>query len=574
MSIEIKSLSQLVQDAYIEKKTGITSQALMNYKSLGMNETVNSEGAYCVTAQLASEILASTQQAAVCYSKAKIINVSKGKSVKLPYVEEAFHSNVTANILTAYWPGEGKQKTISHPCFGQLDLPLNTLAILCPITDELMEDSQQLEGFLKSFVPIKIAQAIDKRMIYGNPASSMFGITFNNAIGVIGVANADPITLANMIAYEKALCSTNKANAEWYMGTEQYNELLDLIDDTKTNTGYKWEEDGLYVFGHKVNVCEYLVKNEYDLILGDFSQYVVVQRGLQQVISIGFKFNLDEKVIRWTIRINGASFGQKVVLEDGSIVAPFVIPLEGPVDMSSSSSSNTESSESSASYSSDTSQSETSEEQTSHSSESLVSISSASSPSTSSASSMSESISSMSNSSSSSSKSLSSASSMSLSSASSMSLSSASSMSNSSMSLSSVSESSQNFSGSSSSKSDSSMSESISSESSSSESLSSESSSSLSSDDLQGCLKYYCASFIDQGESGTYIATGTLYNSKPTYFNGTYYIWFDTASGYWAMSGDVGDPQNQWVSSRDDAGECPYGTWVLDNGTIVAGKCQ
>jgi HK97 family phage major capsid protein len=388
--IEIKSLSELVFHAYKESKNGITSPELMNYKSLGQNETTNVDGGFAVSAQIAAEIMTATQQSSVCYSKAKILNVSKGKSVKIPYLNEAYDSNVASDILTAYWPGEGVAKTISHPCYGQLDLPLHTLAVLTPITDELFEDVQQLESYLKFLVPVKMGKAIDKAMIYGNPAGSMWGITSAGAIGVIGVANNDPITLANMIAYEKALCAQNKAAAQWYMGTEQYNELLDLIDDTKTNTSYKWEKDGLYVLGHKVNVCNFLVKNQYDLILGDFGEYVVAQRALEAVTSISFKFNFDEKVIRWTMRLNGASFGNKIELEDGSVVAPFVIPTDGPVENSSSSSTGSGASESSAStesISSDSTKSLSTDSTESLSSASLVSLSSDSSKSESSSSS-------------------------------------------------------------------------------------------------------------------------------------------------------------------------------------------
>jgi hypothetical protein len=317
--------------------------------------------------------MTATQQYSVCYSKAKILNVTKGKSVKIPYLKEAYDSNVASDILTAYWPGEGVAKTISHPCYGQLDLPLHTLAVLTPITDELFEDVQQLESYLKFLVPVKMGKAIDKAMIYGNPAGSMWGITSAGAIGVIGVANNDPITLANMIAYEKALCAQNKAAAQWYMGTEQYNELLDLIDDTKINSSYRWEKDGLYVLGHKVNVCNFLVKDQYDLILGDFGEYVVAQRALEAVTSISFKFNFDEKVIRWTMRLNGASFGNKIELEDGSVVAPFVIPAEGPVEESSSSS--TGSGESGSSLSTESISSDSSESLSSDTTESISSMS-------------------------------------------------------------------------------------------------------------------------------------------------------------------------------------------------------
>lgn len=392
MTTEIKSLSELIQHAYQEKLTGKASNELIIYKSSGMNETTGADGGYAVTAQMAAEIMTATQQKSLCYSKAKKLSVTKGKSVKVPYLYETSHEVTSNDALMAYWPGEGEAKTVSHPIFGQMDLPLHTLAIITPVTEELLEDKQQLEGYLKNLVPQKIAQMIDARMIYGDPTTSMWGITSAGAIGVIGVANADPITLANMIAYEKSLAPANKATAQWYMGVEQYNELLDLIDDTKTNTSYVWQADGLYVLGHKVNVCEFLKKNQYDLILGDFGEYVVAERALDFVVSMSFKFNLDEKWLRWTIRLNGASFGNKLTLEDSSVVAPFVIPAEGPVELSSSSSSDSGASESSSSTysgSSDSTQSGSSDSTESVSSVSIVSLSSASEESESSSSTLS-----------------------------------------------------------------------------------------------------------------------------------------------------------------------------------------
>ena len=52
-------------------------------------------------------------------------------------------------------------------------------------------------------------------------------------------------------------------------------------------------------------------------------------------------------------------------------------------------------------------------------------------------------------------------------------------------------------------------------------------------------------------------------------------MWYDSGTGYWAMSNDVGDPQNQWISSTDTAVECPDGdNWVDEAGIIVAGECS
>ncbi len=252
------------------------------------------------------------------------------------------------------------------------------------------------------------------------------------------------------------------------------------------------------------------------------------------------------------------------------------------IDSSSSSSSSISSESSSSSIDSSSSSSSISSESSSSSSLQYSSESSSSS-SLSSESSSSSSISSESSSSSSlSSESSSSSSSSSLSSESSSSSSSLSSESSSSSSLSSESSSSSSSlssesSSSSSLSSESSSSSSLSSESSSSSSLSSESSSSSSSSSLYGCSDLYCAStFTTAALNGTWTWTGGVYNSKPIYRNvaGTYLMWYDD-TGYWAISNDVGDPENQWLSSTDNPVSCPDGDiWVFESGLVVEGECS
>jgi len=209
------------------------------------------------------------------------------------------------------------------------------------------------------------------------------------------------------------------------------------------------------------------------------------------------------------IRLNGAAYGQRYTLEDGTDVGTFVIPATSPADESSSSSSSTSSS-SSMNYSQSTQSASTS--------------------------------------------------------------------SSSSTDLSESSQSSERYSQSSDSSSSSSTDISDSSESSSSSvdySNSSDTSSSSSQSALGGCAEDYCASgFNTPAYNGTYAWAGwDAVTSKPYYFNGNYYVWYDSVTGYWAMSDDKGDPQNQWVSSSDTATPCPNGDWTREDGTLTAGKC-
>ena len=117
-----------------------------------------------------------------------------------------------------------------------------------------------------------------------------------------------------------------------------------------------------------------------------------------------------------------------------------------------------------------------------------------------------------------------------------------------------------------------------SSSSSSSDNFSSSSSSngysSSSSSSSTGCFPTYCAEgFNTTLANGNYADRDTSYNSKPTYANGSYFIWYESVTGYWAMSNTIGDPQNQWISSIDVPNACPNGVWSTEDGVVYEGSC-
>jgi hypothetical protein len=286
------------------------------------------------------------------------------------------------------------------------------------------------------------------------------------------------------------------------MSKENYNDVLDInFTDDQTIT---YKDNAMYLYGFKVNCMEQMY-SPCNIMLGAWDHYgVAMHEGqmIESAMSITIKFLTDEKTLRFGVRLNGASFGSVITLEDATVCAPFVIPNAcGGVESSSSSSSS-----SSNSSSSQSSQSSSSSLSSSSSKSSASSSSSSSSSSTSS-----------------SSEGLTSASSK------------------------------------------------------STESSQSSSSSSTSSESAHGaCAEYYCGAGFSISElRGNYRMSGT-YNSKPAYKNdsGVIWMWYDTATGYWAMSNNKGDPMNQWASTTDTAVACPNGdVWVDDDGTVTVGFC-
>ena len=507
------SIGQFVQELVKKYQNKPYNQDIIEKSISGQGEEVAADGGVLVNYDIVREIIASAQQGSVLYAKAKKIACPK-YGISIPFVNETSRKNDSAVGLRAYFVGEGEEKTISHARFDSRSFKLQKLVIRIPATWEILEDVDALTSFLTSFAGEKIAWYIDRAILYGT--TKIEGIYSISANGVIGAAVADPLNLASLINMEKALAPANHAKAEYFMSKENYNDILDLIDDTNTSRYITFADGNTYIFSHKVNILEQMNATEGDIILGDFSSYVVTETEFKKNISIGFRYNYNEEELLMEVRFSGCSFGNVYTLEDDTEVAPFVIAEgTGPtVSSSSSESSSSNSSESSGSSNSSSSKSSASTD-SSESSESSEEHSESSDSSTS------------------------------------------------------VSESTDSSESSESS-------EQHSESSTSSSEQHSESSSSSSQSQLGDCPKYLCASqFATNTLNGDYAFSG-YHNSKPTYVNGNQVkIWYDSVTGYWAMSDDVGDPVISWLSATDTATDCPDDDiWVNESGIVVAGPCN
>lgn len=345
MSSQFTSLSELVKAVYLEAKTGIKDERLISLKApTGLNETTNADGGYLVGEQLVAPLLESMQQKSVLYSRATRLTTSS-YGAKIPMVNETERDTEGAGTLEAYWIGEAAKKIKDKPQFSQLSLKLHKLVVLMPVTEELMEDSALLNGWIDQFVATKIAWKIDEAILTGDGNTSMYGIMSADTNGVIGVNTPDPLVEGTIQNYVKALAPAAQKRSEWYMSKENYNDLLDInwTDDYCIT----FQDGQMMLYGMPVNVLEQMNDSCYDIMLGDIAQYCVVTKGdITKAVNISLRYNYDEKTIRWVIRINGKSFGNKYTLADGTEVATFVIP-ECAVTGSSSSESMSDSSSSS-----------------------------------------------------------------------------------------------------------------------------------------------------------------------------------------------------------------------------------
>jgi len=540
------------------KELGKKLQDLV-HKSTGQNEAVFADGGALVNQGIYPDILSPNFAEGSLYADCTIINVGDNKNgLKIPVTSETNRSKTTVKGgYRAYVVGEGATKSNCSGKFLTLDLTLNKEAVVIWATDEILQDSEALASYMNKSAEEAIMALTDDSIIHGN--GLMHSIAGHPSTGFSALT--DPLTLAELHDFYD-LYYGGKAG-KWYMTKVRFTQILDLFEPVVTaGTGggsliLTVTAGVYYLFGLPIVIADTMLDNE--ILLADLTQYVIIQKPMTSAVNQSIRWLEDEQGFRFVLRINGDGLWKAgpITLADGSIVHPFVMAAGFEESSSSEQSSMSESSSSESSIITNSSMSSASSEKRDHSSSSSLSTPSSDSESTPS-------------SKSNSSQSLSTASSQSQSSdsestPSSRSQSSDSESTPSSMSLSSVSDSSESTGTSGSSMS-------LSSQSTESESLSSESEGnvSTSSSSHEGCGGgYLAADFATALANGIYNYAG-VYATKASYYNGTYYLWIDSVSGYWAMSGTRGDPQNQWISSIDTIAACPDGdSWVSENGTIT-----
>ena len=352
----------------VNGRVELTQKGQRLLKQTGQEEGDNSQGGYLVQHAIIPTILAPDFSEGKLYADCKIFNVSEmSNGALIPVAAETTRntSGIKGGVL-AYWKEEGETKAGSIATLAQLDLKLNKATAVVYVTDELKQDSEMLGGYISDAVGEAIMYLVDRAIIYGG-GGSMNGIASAVATGF--VATTDPITVAELKdAYDSYYGS---ANGKWYLSHEVWSQIGDLYD-TRGTTAIPLTFDangGAHLWGLPVVVSD--IFNDNDFMLGDLSQYVIIQKELVSSVSMDLLFLEDESTFRFVLRINGdAIWRTAITLQDSSVVHPFVMPNNAENSSSSSSSSESSSSSSSDSSESSSSSSESSSSSSSESSSS------------------------------------------------------------------------------------------------------------------------------------------------------------------------------------------------------------
>ena len=312
---------QLVAVTNAARAGGPVDERLLDVtKAAGLSEGVASDGGFLVQTDFAAELLKRVYEMGQITSRCRRIPISAGANgLKINALAET--SRATGSRwggITGYWAAEAAEKTASTPEFRQMELTLHKLIGLCYATDELLQDASALEEIVRQGFSEELNFLTEDAIINGTGAGQPLGIMAGPCL--VSVAKetgqaAATIVAENVINMWARLWARSRPSSVWLINQDIEPQLhtMSLAVGTGGVPVYL-PAGGLSVspyatlFGRPVIPVEYCqtLGTAGDIILGDFSQYLMIDKGgLESASSIHVRFIYDETAFRFVYRVDG-----------------------------------------------------------------------------------------------------------------------------------------------------------------------------------------------------------------------------------------------------------------------------
>jgi HK97 family phage major capsid protein len=313
----------------------VIDERLMNSAS-GANESVPSDGGFLVQTDFASELLKHAFETGILAPKCKKIPISTGANgLKINALDDSSRANGARwGGIQTYWENEADELVSSKPKFRTMDLSLKKLTGLCYATDELLQDAAALQSVITQGFAEEFGFKIDDTILNGTGSGQPLGILNSTALVTVAkeTDQSAKITVENLIKMWSRCWGRSRANAVWYINQELEPYLYTLQVGDKPvyiPAGGLSEKPYGTLFGRPVVPIEQCsaAGTVGDIILGDLSQYLLIDKGgINSASSIHVRFLYDESVFRFIYRVDGQPIWNKPITpyKGSSTLSPFV----------------------------------------------------------------------------------------------------------------------------------------------------------------------------------------------------------------------------------------------------------
>lgn len=258
--------------------------------------------------------------------------VTRGSGVKVPLIDETSRADGSRfGGVQMVWTGEGGLATGSKPKFATAALELKKLLGLIYATDELIEDAPALAAFLKRAFTMEAQFKIEDAIINGAGGATPLGILNSDALITVaaeGGQAAGSIVFLNLEKMVGRLWSGSLDTAVWLMSQDSFNVCLQLTNAQGSPVVSMGADGVRRILTIPVVVCEYTPALGVggDIVLADFSQYLLAERAPGIDSSIHVQFVTDETAFRFRFRADGQPGWKSPITprNSGSTQSPFV----------------------------------------------------------------------------------------------------------------------------------------------------------------------------------------------------------------------------------------------------------
>jgi HK97 family phage major capsid protein len=308
----------------------------------GMGETDPSGGGFPVQVDFAQSILTRIYDMGEIAQRVFRVGIStNANGIKIPGIDET--SRVTGSRwggVQAYWLGEGDAITNSKPKFRLIELDLKKLGALWYVTDELMADAGALTGIANEAFAQELTFTLEDSVIRGTGSGMPQGILNSNCLITVPAEKGQAtktVLYQNLLNMWARMWARSRLNAVWFINQDVEPQLYAVNQVIGTAgvpvylpPGGISEKPYATLFGRPVIPVEYCATlgTPSDIVLADFSQYVVADKNaMQQMSSIHVRFVNDEMTFRLTYRLDGQPIWQAALTpyQGTNTKSPFIV---------------------------------------------------------------------------------------------------------------------------------------------------------------------------------------------------------------------------------------------------------
>lgn len=296
---------------------------VMEAVALGHNEGFGNQGGFLIPEEFLDRLWSRVFSVGSILARCDRIPITKGKSATIPAIADS--GSARFGGVKTWWTDEAAPIAQTGFKIEQLRLELRKMLSIVYLTDELDQDAPLLAATIERLFALAASFKVEKEVINGLGAGTPLGVLRSSALITVDKETsqaAGTVTTTNLASMVARLWGPSHQRAVWLMSNDVFAKVSDLdVIETGANN-----ERLLHQI--PVELCEHTpaLGQDGDILLADFSQYLLAEREPNLVSSIHVRFLTDESAFKFRYRVDGQPAWKTPITPDNSTntQSPFV----------------------------------------------------------------------------------------------------------------------------------------------------------------------------------------------------------------------------------------------------------